>query len=242
MSWSSGPARRMGARDKARNSMVLGWNGIPPGTGATGFGSASLRSESERRPNALVRVGPRSTETRLIVTRGNCQWVLVVLASARPRGSERCESRPKLSFPSPPQEETDHDASSSRDRARCSSSSSLLVSRAAGAARTRSGAPPGSRWGKISLLAFVRVSISYIFGAAAYRVAAWTHIKNCGQRSNRLPPFCRRSFFMPSKSTTQFIAGKTHSFMVGRVRYESQGQPILASVMLRDQAALVERY
>ena len=30
---------------------------------------------------------------------------------------------------------------------------------------------------------------------------------------------------MPSKSATQFIAGKTHSFMVGRDRYESQGQP-----------------
>ena len=94
-----------------------------------------------------------------------------------------------------------------------------------GAVRARATTPPGSRWGKISLLAFVRVSISYIFGAAAYRVAAWTHIKNCGQRSNRLPPFCRRSFFMPSKSTTQFIAQKTHSFMVRRPRCKSQGQP-----------------
>ena len=55
----------MGARDKARNSMVLGWNSIPPRTVATGFGSASLRSESERRPNAQVRVRPRSTRNLL---------------------------------------------------------------------------------------------------------------------------------------------------------------------------------
>ena len=86
MSWSSGPARRRGARDKARNSMDLVWNSIPSRTVATGFGSTSLRGESERRPNAQVRVGPRSIETRLIITRGNCQSVLVVLASARLRG------------------------------------------------------------------------------------------------------------------------------------------------------------
>ena len=134
-------------------------------------------------------------------------------------------TRPSSSLPARAPRRHFHDAWLRHAPARCWSSSSLLVSRAAGAARTRSGAPPGSRWGKISLLAFVRVSISYIFGAAAYRVAAWTHIKNCGQRSNRLPPFCRRSFFMPSKSTTQFIAQKTHSFMVRRPRCKSQGQP-----------------
>ena len=49
----------------------------------------------------------------------------------------------------------------------------------------------------------------------------WAHSKHCGQRSTR-PAHIR---LMPSKSATQFIAGKTHSFMVGRDRYESQGQP-----------------
>ena len=49
----------------------------------------------------------------------------------------------------------------------------------------------------------------------------WAHSKHCGQRSTRPA----HSFLMPSKSATQFIAGKTHSFMVGRDRYESQGQP-----------------
>ena len=66
----------------------------------------------------------------------------------------------------------------------------------------------------------------------------WAHSKHCGQRSTR-PAHIR---LMPSKSATQFIAGKTHSFMVGRVRYEARGSPFLASVMPRDQASLVERY
>ena len=47
------------------------------------------------------------------------------------------------------------------------------------------------------------------------------HAKHCGQRSTRpahIP-------LMPSNSTTQFIAGKAHSFMVRRPRYKSQGQP-----------------
>ena len=49
----------------------------------------------------------------------------------------------------------------------------------------------------------------------------WAHSKHCGQRSTR----AAHSFLMPSKSTTQFIAEKTHSFMVGRECYTSQGQP-----------------
>ena len=49
----------------------------------------------------------------------------------------------------------------------------------------------------------------------------WAHSKHCGQRSTRPA----HSFLMPSKSATQFIAQKTHSFMVGRECYTSQGQP-----------------
>ena len=97
----------MGARDKARNSMVLGWNSIPPRTVATGFGSASLRGESERRPNAQVRVRPRRTRNLVNDIAWLLPVVLVVLASARLRGAGRCES---LSLPSTPQEDTVHDA------------------------------------------------------------------------------------------------------------------------------------
>ena len=60
---------------------------------------------------------------------------------------------------------------------------------------------------------------SHLKRARAWR--RWAHSKHCGQRSTRPA----HSFLMPSKSATQFIAGKTHSFMVGRDRYESQGQP-----------------
>ncbi len=148
MSWSSGPARRRGARDKARNSMDLAWNSIPPRTVAVGFGSASLRGDSERRPNAQVRVRPRSIETRLIITRGNCQSVLVVLASARLRGLDVAS---RYHYPPRPRKIPFMTPSRVAIVPRCWSSSSRLVSRAPEAVRARSGTPPGSRWGKISL-------------------------------------------------------------------------------------------
>ena len=51
------------------------------------------------------------------------------------------------------------------------------------------------------------------------------HTLNTAASDRIAAALCRRSFLMPSNSTTQFIAGKTHSFMVGRECYSSQGQP-----------------
>ena len=55
-------------------------NEHPPFVGAPGTSSIVRCSRTRRQHLPLT------------ISRGNCQWVLVVLASARPRGAGRCES------------------------------------------------------------------------------------------------------------------------------------------------------
>ena len=70
-------------------------NEHPPFVGAPGTSSIVRCSRTRRQHLPLT------------ISRGNCQWVLVVLASAQLRRAGRCES---LSLPSTPQEDTVHDA------------------------------------------------------------------------------------------------------------------------------------